>query len=166
MLSNFFKRKRQQSIFTVQQTTAPTTSTSSGHHHHHHRQSVIISGLSASIRELEQLVKLPSQVDEKDWLAQHVLEFYENLFLLIDSMKLNHDCTELNCPSMSGGDCYEYRWFDDESTNVQYHQPTTVSAPLYINLLSEWIDTKLDDPKVFPQQDDKAYPKKCKFSLE
>jgi MOB kinase activator 1 len=47
---------------------------------------------------------------------------------------------------MSGGDRYEYLWQDSD----QYKKPTAVSAPLYIELLMNWIEKTLDDETTFP----------------
>ena len=147
-------RKRNYSVFTKPNTSNNSTA----------RSSVDISSLTTSVQDLEQLVKLPSdqqQVTKKDWIAQHAIDFSENLLLLLDSMHLKNECTESTCPCMTGGDCHEYRWIDDESPNEKYHQPCEVSAPQYIGLLFEWIELKINDPKVFPK-DDEPYPKKCK----
>ncbi|KAG2379575.1 hypothetical protein C9374_006692 [Naegleria lovaniensis] len=163
IMTNLFKfKQRQRSVFVQPSISSSPGSPVSGQSGFTHRKSVHVSGLATSIEELELLVKLPKETHKKDWIAQHAIEFHENLFLLIDSMKLTSDCTEMACPCMTGGDCYEYRWVDEESTNPQYHQPTSVSAPLYISLLCDWIESKFDDPKAFPIGNERVYPKKFK----
>lgn len=47
---------------------------------------------------------------------------------------------------MSAGPKYEFRWSDGELIR----KPIRCSAPDYVHYLMNWIQSKLDDPKVFP----------------
>ncbi|KAL9656657.1 hypothetical protein ABK040_002928 [Willaertia magna] len=122
------------------------------------------SSLSTSITELENIVKLPENENENDWLAQHVIDFSENLFILIEGCQLHQVCTEITCPNMQAGKHYEYRWIDKHSK--EYKNPTIVNAPTYLTLLFDWIHNQLSNPKIFPIQDENVvnnnYPKKFK----
>jgi MOB kinase activator 1 len=59
--------------------------------------------------------------------------------------------SQVKCPVMSAGPKYEYLWMDERSE--QYKKPTKVSAPLYIELMFNWIDEQLSDPRIFPIED-------------
>jgi Mob1/phocein family len=41
---------------------------------------------------------------------------------------------------------FEYHWADGE----EYKKPTAVSAPVYVDLLMNWIQKQIDNPAVFP----------------
>ncbi|KAF3625105.1 MOB kinase activator-like 1A [Capsicum annuum] len=61
---------------------------------------------------------------------------------------LTEFCTPENCPTMTAGPKYEYRWAD----GVQIKKPIEVSAPKYVEYLMDWIETQLDDESLFPQR--------------
>ena len=41
---------------------------------------------------------------------------------------------------------YEYHWADGD----KYKKPTALSAPMYINLLMDWVDNQVNDEDLFP----------------
>ena len=47
---------------------------------------------------------------------------------------------------MSGGPKFEYLWADGN----KYKKPTALPANQYISLLMDWIETQINDEKVFP----------------
>eukprot|EP00761_Pharyngomonas_kirbyi_P005743 gb/GECH01005749.1/.p1 GENE.gb/GECH01005749.1/~~gb/GECH01005749.1/.p1 ORF type:complete len:222 (+),score=49.07 gb/GECH01005749.1/:1-666(+) len=102
---------------------------------------------------LKHAVKLPEGEDENDWIADHVVDFYNSLNLLYSS--LMDDCTINTCPTMTVGRDYECLWVD----NVKYKKPTSVPAPEYIELTMDWVADMLDSPDVFPEGDNAPYPK-------
>lgn len=65
-------------------------------------------------------------------------------------------CTEKSCPTMSGGPRFEYLWQDGSS---QYKKPTKLPAPKYVSLLMEWIESQINDERIFPTSMDLAFPK-------
>jgi hypothetical protein len=47
---------------------------------------------------------------------------------------------------MSGGPRFEYLWAD----GVEYKKPTPLSAPKYVSLLMDWIESQINNEKTFP----------------
>ncbi|EGD72492.1 MOB1 protein [Salpingoeca rosetta] len=103
--------------------------------------------------DLKGCVQLPEGEDLNEWLAMHVVDFFNRINLIYGTVC--DDCTDESCPVMSGGPQYEYAWKDD----VHYKKPTVVSAPKYITLLMEWIETLINDEKVFPPEAHIPFPK-------
>ena len=103
--------------------------------------------------DLSETVKLPRGEDLNDWLAVHVVDFFNRINLLYGVVSDN--CTVDSCPVMTGGPKYEYLWCD----NDQYKKPTKLSAPKYIELLMDWVDKQINDPLVFPTTVGVPFPK-------
>lgn len=99
--------------------------------------------LSAGI-DLNEVVKLPQNEDLNDWIAVHVVDFFNRINLLYGV--LSEYCTDESCPIMCGGPKYEYLWCDYET----YKKPTALSAPKYTTLLMEWIEKQINDESIFP----------------
>ena len=53
-------------------------------------------------------VKLPEGEEEDEWLAMHVVDFYNETALLYSTIV--EYCTDECCPAMTAGKKYEYRW--------------------------------------------------------
>jgi len=98
-------------------------------------------------------VALPSDEDLNDWIAVHVVDFYNRINLIYGT--LSEFCTEETCPVMAGGPKYEYYWADGD----KYKKPTALSAPMYISLLMDWVDTQINNPDLFPPNADIPFPK-------
>ncbi|CAL1535100.1 unnamed protein product [Lymnaea stagnalis] len=103
--------------------------------------------------DLKEVVKLPPGEDVNDWIAVHVVDFFNRINLLYGTI-FEH-CTEQTCPTMSGGPKYEYHWCD----GVNYKRPTALPAPQYITLLMEWVEAQINDENLFPVQIGKPFPK-------
>lgn len=97
-------------------------------------------------------VKLPRGEDINEWLATNVIDFYNQISIMYGI--LSDFCTDETCPCMSAGTKYQYLWAD----NDRYRKPTRVSAPRYVDLLLEWIDTQFQDPSIFPVNEDQVFP--------
>ena len=52
----------------------------------------------------------PDDETYEDWLAVHVVDFFNRIQLLYGTIA--DACTEETCPVMSGGPKYEYLWQD------------------------------------------------------
>ena len=98
-------------------------------------------------------VKLPKGEELNDWLAVHVVDFFNRINLLYGVV--TEFCTEETCKTMSGGPKYEYLWCDGD----QYKKPTQLSAPKYITLLMEWVEKQINDDTVFPVTVGVPFPK-------
>lgn len=94
--------------------------------------------------DLRKVVQLPDGESLNDWIAVHVVDFFNRINLIYGTM--SEYCTERTCPIMSGGLKYEYRWRDGED----YRKPTKLPALKYMNLLMDWIESLINDEDIFP----------------
>ncbi|KAM6289425.1 MOB kinase activator 3B [Aegotheles albertisi] len=103
--------------------------------------------------DLKAAVQLPSGEDQNDWVAVHVVDFFNRINLIYGT--ICEFCTERTCPVMSGGPKYEYRWQDD----MKYKKPTALPAPHYMNLLMDWIEVQINNEDIFPTSVGVPFPK-------
>ena len=119
-----------------------------------------------------QAVRLPSGEDFSDWLAVHVVDFFNRINLIYGTVC--EQCSDTSCPTMSGGPKYEYLWQDGqryESTRTyflasplisslfRYKKPTPLPANRYIGLLMDWIESQINDETIFPITTEVPFPK-------
>ncbi|CAG8447484.1 10992_t:CDS:2 [Ambispora leptoticha] len=86
------------------------------------------------------IVVLPKYVDEDEWLAVNVFEFFNYLNLFYGSV--TDFCTTNNCPSMSAGP----------------GKSAKLSAPTYIDYVMTWIQNLLNDEATFPTKAGRDFP--------
>ncbi|XP_073401619.1 MOB kinase activator 3A isoform X1 [Dendrobates tinctorius] len=103
--------------------------------------------------DLKLAVQLPHEEDQNDWVAVHVVDFFNRINLIYGT--ISDSCTEQSCPVMSGGPKYEYRWQDEN----RYRKPTALSAPKYMNLLMDWIEVQINNEGIFPTNVGTPFPK-------
>ncbi|KAM9540352.1 MOB kinase activator 3B-like isoform 2-T3 [Salvelinus alpinus] len=103
--------------------------------------------------DLRAAVALPHGEDLNDWVAMHVVDFFNRINLIYGTVC--EFCTEKSCPVMSGGPRYEYRWQDDH----KYKKPTALPAPKYMNLLMDWIEVQINNEDIFPTSIGIPFPK-------
>ncbi|XP_018013673.1 MOB kinase activator-like 3 isoform X2 [Hyalella azteca] len=115
---------------------------------HKQAQASLNSGIN-----LRKVVKLPPNEDLNDWIAVHVVDFFNRVNLIYGT--ICDYCTPTSCPTMSGGPKFEYLWVDGKS----YKKPTALPAPQYISLLMDWVEAQINDEKVFPVTVDVPFPK-------
>lgn len=113
---------------------------------HKQAQASLCSGV-----DLRQTVQLPPGENLNDWIAVHVVDFFNRINLIYGV--ICEYCTEESCPKMSGGPKFEYLWADGR----QYKKPTHLPAPRYISLLMEWVESQINDENVFPVNVDKPF---------
>ena len=106
---------------------------------------------SVSFFNPAEAVKLPEGEDLFEWLAKNVDVFYRQVSMLFSV--LTELCTQQSCPCMSAGDGYKYLWSDGDG-----EQPTELSAPEYLNRLLEWINTIIEDERIFPSAPNAPFP--------
>lgn len=94
--------------------------------------------------DLRLAVQLPPGEDLNDWVAVHVVDFFNRVNLIYGT--ISDGCTEQSCPVMSGGPKYEYRWQDEQ----RFRKPTALSAPRYMDLLMDWIEVQINNEDLFP----------------
>ncbi|KAI3378520.1 hypothetical protein SNEBB_004105 [Seison nebaliae] len=109
--------------------------------------------LNACQTDLSLIVKVPPHEDEKDWIAVHVVDFFNRINLIYGLVC--DECTPVRCPIMNGGAKYEYLWQDHHS----FKKPTKLSASNYIDHLMEWIELQINDEKIFPTTIGIPFPK-------
>ncbi|KAM1809812.1 hypothetical protein ACFX15_026074 [Malus domestica] len=101
---------------------------------------------------LREAVRLPPGEDINEWLAVNTVDFFNQVNILYGT--LTEFCTPVNCPTMSAGPKYEYRWAD----GVNIKKPIEVSAPKYVEYLMDWIEVQLDEESIFPQRLGAPFP--------
>lgn len=101
---------------------------------------------------LKLVVKKPHDETFDDWLAVHVVDFFNRVQLLYGTVA--EVCTEESCPIMSGGPKYEYLWQD----GVEFKKPKALSAPDYIDHLMDWIQNQIFDETLFPRDCSTNFP--------
>jgi hypothetical protein len=106
---------------------------------HKHANQTLTAGLN-----LSDAVSLPKNEDLNDWIAVHVVDFFNRINLIYGV--ISDRCTDEVCATMSGGPKYEYLWCDGEN----YKKPTQLSASKYITLLMEWVEKQINDETIFP----------------
>ncbi|XP_015917788.1 MOB kinase activator-like 3 [Parasteatoda tepidariorum] len=106
-----------------------------------------------SAENLQEAVKLPPGENLNDWLAVHVVDFFNRINLIYGTVI--ESCTEESCPTMSGGPRFEYLWADGE----QYKKPTRLPAHNYISLLMDWIEKQINNDGIFPVTVDIPFPR-------
>lgn len=88
------------------------------------------------------IVVLPKYVDQGEWLALNVFEFFDMLNRFYGV--INEFCTPRNCPSMSAGPGLDYTWLDANK------KPMRLPAPTYIEYVLQWINNRINDETIFP----------------
>ncbi|XP_055690772.1 MOB kinase activator-like 3 isoform X1 [Lutzomyia longipalpis] len=115
---------------------------------HKQAQASLNSGIN-----LRQVVRLPQGENMNDWLAVHVVDFFNRINLIYGTV--SEFCTVATCATMSGGPRYEYLWAD----GVQYRKPTALPAPKYIELLMDWVECQINNENLFPVSTDIPFPR-------
>lgn len=106
--------------------------------------------------DLSLAVSLPPGEDQNEWLAVNIVDFFNTTNLLYGS--ITEFCTPTECAVMSAGPKYEYLWAD----GVKVKKPIKVSAPEYVDYLMTWIESLVNDEKIFPSSVDVPFPKNFK----
>ncbi|CAG8529782.1 4402_t:CDS:2 [Ambispora gerdemannii] len=104
------------------------------------------------------IVVLPKYVDEDEWLAVNVFEFFNYLNLFYGSV--TDFCTTSSCPSMSAGPGVEFYWIDHTRKSAK------LSAPTYIDYVMTWIQNLLNDEATFPTKAGREFPSDFKQTIK
>lgn len=97
-------------------------------------------------------VRLPAGEKLQEWLAEGLIDMYNHVILVYAG--IHEHCTDQRCPVMNAGGGYRYAWRDGH----KYRKPTECAAPVYINLLMDWIDSQLEDEGLFPLESGSEFP--------
>ena len=101
---------------------------------------------------LAQAVKLPQDEELNEWLAVHIVDFYNQINMLYGS--ITEFCSPKTCPRMIATNEYEYLWQGSGSLK----KPVSVSAPVYVENLMNWIQGLFDDEYAFPTKLNATFP--------
>jgi len=101
---------------------------------------------------MKEAVKCPPNEDRNEWIAVNTVDFYNEINMLYGSIA--EFCTKETCPEMKAGQ-HTYLWAD----GVKIKKPISVSAPEYVDLLMQWVESQLNDETVFPVEYGTAFPK-------
>ncbi|KAF4110084.1 hypothetical protein G5714_009336 [Onychostoma macrolepis] len=93
--------------------------------------------------DLKQAVQLPHGEDLNDWVAVHVVDFFNRINLIYGT--ISDSCTDQTCPLCP-----------DEQ---KYKKPTALSAPKYMSLLMDWIEVQINNEQIFPTNVGTPFPK-------
>jgi len=104
----------------------------------------VIKDSMATGMDLAECIKLPDGYQLEEWVAVHVIDFFNEISLLYGT--ISEFCTSDSCPQMSAGPCYTYLWAD----GVHQVTPVALPAPEYVDRLLKWVESQLDNPQVFP----------------
>lgn len=107
---------------------------------------------SSGVVPLEKLVKLPPGEDRNEWMAVHVIDFYNDVSLLYGT--IGELCTADSCPVMSAGSKYTYLWAD----GVTIVTPIKCPAPQYVDYLMQWVDDQISNEDLFPMEVGQSFP--------
>jgi len=98
--------------------------------------------------KVQDAVKLPTGIEENEWIASQVLGIFEEMIYL--KSLLEEFCTEDTCPKMSAGKHIEYRWSDPYAPDECNRMPRQLSAPDYMNTLASFAYDLLSNRQIIP----------------
>jgi len=101
--------------------------------------------------DLRKTVQLPEGEDLNEWIAVNTVHFYNAANMIYGTCA--EFCTAQSCPNMTAGR-NEYLWKDGN----QYKKATKVAAPVYIDLLLNWVNEQISNPKLFPVDEKASFP--------
>ncbi len=93
---------------------------------------------------LKQKVIRPDHSSQNEWIAIHLVQFYNEISLLCAI--ISKICDSDTCPIMAAGRNAEYLWADDHL----YKRPVQMAAIQYIDFLMEWVELNINDTRKFP----------------
>lgn len=111
---------------------------------------------------LIQAVKLPVDEDVNEWLAIHVVDFYNQINMLYGA--ITEFCSPLTCPRMIATEEYEYLWQEQQQQLQQDgvggnpKRPVSLPACEYIENLMNWVQGFFDNENIFPLKPGAPFP--------
>ncbi|KAG7664273.1 MOB1 [[Candida] subhashii] len=113
-----------------------------------------------SSNALIQAVKLPIDEDVNEWLAIHVVDFYNQINMLYGA--ITEFCSPLTCPRMIATEEYEYLWQEQQSqqdaSSSSPKRPISLPACEYIENLMNWVQGFFDNENIFPSKTGAPFP--------
>lgn len=105
---------------------------------------------------LIQAVKLPQDEDINEWLAIHVVDFYNQINMLYGA--ITEFCSPITCPRMIATEEYEYLWQEASTGHVLPKRPVSLPACEYIENLMNWVQGFFDNDNIFPLKIGAPFP--------
>lgn len=110
---------------------------------------------------LIQAVKLPQDEDLNEWLAVHVVDFYNQINMLYGA--ITEFCSPVTCPRMIATEEYEYLWQESNTSSSASgsslpKRPVSLPACEYIENLMNWIQNFFDNDNIFPSKIGAPFP--------
>lgn len=104
-------------------------------------------------------VKLPKDEDVNEWLAVHVVDFYNQINMLYGT--ITEFCSPQTCPRMIATEEFEYLWQDTSATGsggITLRKPISLPACEYVENLMNWIQNFFDNDNIFPSKIGAPFP--------
>lgn len=104
-------------------------------------------------------VRLPKDEDVNEWLAVHVVDFYNQINMLYGT--ITEFCSPKTCPRMIATEEYEYLWQETASSaggGVTLKKPVSLPACEYVENLMNWIQNFFDNDNIFPTKIGAPFP--------
>lgn len=108
---------------------------------------------------LIQAVKLPKDEDLNEWLAVHVVDFYNQVNMLYGT--ITEFCSPQTCPRMIATEEYEYLWQETNASStgsMALKKPVSLPACEYVENLMNWIQNFFDNDNIFPSKIGAPFP--------
>lgn len=104
------------------------------------------------IKDLEQMVKKPENIQMEVWHANKFIEIFKEVSMTASFLLSGGLCTAQSCPTMKAGSHY-YLWEDEDGQGRQQ-----LSAPHYISAVMQNAQAMLGDERLFPKKSGQKFP--------
>lgn len=104
-------------------------------------------------------VRLPQDEDVNEWLAIHVVDFYNQINMLYGA--ITEFCSPITCPRMIATEEYEYLWQETNPSSSALslpRRPISLPACEYTENLMNWIQGFFDNDNIFPSKIGAPFP--------
>ncbi|RCK57941.1 putative maintenance of ploidy protein mob1 [Candida viswanathii] len=105
---------------------------------------------------LIQAVKLPRDEDVNEWLAIHVVDFYNHINMLYGA--ITEFCSPVTCPRMIATEEYEIAPVNQDGIVQSPKRPVSLPACEYIENLMNWVQNFFDNDNIFPSKIGAPFP--------
>ena len=93
----------------------------------------------------------PRSEDINDWVAANTVDFFNELTLLY-GIVASEAQEKFNKAGEGFPTGFEYRWPGPDG------KPMRVSAPEYVDYVFSFVESQIDDPKIFPENESEPFP--------
>ncbi|CAE1268335.1 MOB kinase activator-like 2,MOB kinase activator-like 1 homolog B,MOB kinase activator 2 [Acanthosepion pharaonis] len=100
--------------------------------------------------DFEKIVEIPLCLDYCEWLATHVISFFNHVNLMYGA--ISEYCTSEGCSIMNGPGNVQYFWHDEKGKKFK------CTAPEYVDYVMSFIQKDILEETVFPTKFGNAFP--------